>query len=219
VSGTNLSATVDSLGHFVLLNVPSGTIRLDFTGGGRTATVSIPGVSAGDRIEIVVSLNGTSARLEDHLVELEGPVSGVTGTCPSLTFTVRGRQVVTNSATSFKDGLCAQIVNNTDVEVKGQRQANGSLQAIRVSIGGDNNDDDDNEHEDDDRNEVKGAVSGLAGTCPAVTFLVNGRTVMTNSSTQFERGCSSVQNGRRVEAEGMTQTNGSLLATKIDIDD
>lgn len=67
--------------------------------------------------------------------------------------------------------------------------------------------------------ELKGLVSGLNGICPNVTFLVNDTPAVTNGSTKFDSGCSAVQNGKRVEVEGVRQTNGSLLAKVGEIDD
>lgn len=74
--------------------------------------------------------------------------------------------------------------------------------------------------DDDDDDEVKGVVSGLTGTCPAIAFAVNGTNVTTNASTRYEDGtCNSVQNGTRVEVKGMRQADNSLLATKVEIED
>lgn len=74
--------------------------------------------------------------------------------------------------------------------------------------------------DDDDDNEFKGLVSGLAGTCPAISFAVNGTNVTTDGSTRFEDGtCSSVQNGTRVEVKGLRQSNNTVLATKVEIED
>ena len=68
--------------------------------------------------------------------------------------------------------------------------------------------------------EVEGVVSGLGGTCPNLTFTVNGAAVVTNGSTKFEGGpCSAVQNRKRVEVEGTRQANGSVLAKSVEIED
>jgi hypothetical protein len=105
-------------------------------------------VSATDRISIVISLSGKNPRLEkvdrddddddnedgDDDKELEGAVSGLTGTCPSLTFTVQQTTVRTNSSTVFKDGPCTAITNGKRVEVEGTRQADGSIVATKVEL-------------------------------------------------------------------------------------
>ena len=81
-------------------------------------------------------------------------------------------------------------------------------------------DDDDDDDEDRDDNELKGLVSALAGTCPAITFTVNAITVKTTSATTFDDGtCAQVQNNVRVEVKGVRQTDGSLQATRVELED
>jgi Domain of unknown function (DUF5666) len=77
-------------------------------------------------------------------------------------------------------------------------------------------DDEDEDDEDDDDNELEGAVSNLSGTCPTLTFTVQRTTVKTNGTTKFERPCSRIANGTRVEVEGRRQADGSILATEVD---
>lgn len=148
IVGTDITTAVDGSGNFELNGVPPGNVQLRFAGNGSTATITLSGVAAGDRIHIVVSLSGNGARLEDEdrhhdddddddgdddEAEVEGVVSGRTGTCNSITFTVAGVTVITNGATKFEDP-CASIVNGTRVEVEGTRQANGSILASEVEI-------------------------------------------------------------------------------------
>jgi uncharacterized protein DUF5666 len=83
----------------------------------------------------------------------------------------------------------------------------------------DRDDDDDDDNDDEDEDEFEGAVSGLIGACPSITFTVAGVTVNTNSATRFEDPCSRIANGTRVEVEGNRQANGAILATEVEIDD
>lgn len=83
----------------------------------------------------------------------------------------------------------------------------------------DDDDDDDDDNDDEDEDEFEGAVSGLIGACPSITFTVAGVTVNTNSATRFEDPCSRIANGTRVEVEGNRQANGAILATEVEIDD
>ena len=69
---------------------------------------------------------------DDDEVDLRGILSGRSGTCPSISFSVLGTPVVTNSRTEFRDGSCASLIDGTRVEVRGPRQANGSVLAERV---------------------------------------------------------------------------------------
>ena len=61
--------------------------------------------------------------------------SGLTGTCPDIPFTVRGVTVKANNATRYEDGTCAALKNDTELEVKDLRQADGSVQATRIELG------------------------------------------------------------------------------------
>lgn len=163
VVGTNISTTIDRSGRFRLTDVPTGNVQLKFTGPGLDATVTLKGVQTGDRIDLRVRLTDSSVRIEaerrergrrdedaddddgdddddedddgdDDDNELEGTVSGLTGTCPNITFTVRGVTVKANGTTRFDDGSCAGVRNNSRVEVHGQRQADGSIQAARIEL-------------------------------------------------------------------------------------
>ncbi len=60
--------------------------------------------------------------------------SNLSGSCPSLTLTVRGTTVKTDSATKFEDGSCPRIANGTHVEVEGRRQADGTILATEIEI-------------------------------------------------------------------------------------
>jgi hypothetical protein len=155
VNGTNIETNVDGTGHFTLNGVPSGTIVLNFSGRGINASVTLRGVNTGDQIDIDVSLNGGSARVDgerrngddqgeddddddhdgdgDGLIEVTGAVSNLGGTCPSLRFMVGSRSVKTSSTTAFEDIRCGGIQNTTRVEVKGRLDAaDGLLAATRV---------------------------------------------------------------------------------------
>jgi hypothetical protein len=79
---------------------------------------------------------------------------------------------------------------------------------------------DDDDDDDDDDDELEGVVSALSGTCPAVTFTVNGTTVKTTAATTFDDGtCAHVQNNVRVDVKGVRQTDGSLQATRVELED
>jgi len=217
VAGTEIAAPVDSSGHFSLDGVPPGDIQLRFTNAGVDAAIPIQGVAEQEQIHIAVTVSGGSATMtsqqrtdSQHRVGSHGLVSGLSGTCPDLTFTVNGTTIVANASTIFEDGSCSTVQNGTRVEIKGTRRSNGSVLATRVDI---------DTPSPDPQVELKGSVSALGGTCPAITFTVNGTSVVANSSTRFEDGpCSAVQNGTRVEVKGTRQSNGSVLANKVDID-
>lgn len=66
-------------------------------------------------------------------IEFSGRISGLSGTCPTISFSVGDRLVRTTAATDFKgkDG-CRNLENGTKVKVKGVVQLDGSIAATRV---------------------------------------------------------------------------------------
>jgi len=220
IAGTNISTTTDGQGQFTLNNVPAGTVTLNFSAPGQSASITLSGIGPDDKVQITVTLNGNNARVDSehhsspdtngHEAEVEGVVSATTGTCPSLTFMVGTPKVTTNSATTFRDGVCTDVKDGARVEVKGTRQADGSILATRVEI---------KQAQAQQEAEVEGLVSGSTGACPAVTFTVGTTKVTTNSATSFRDGtcATATANGATVEAKGTKQGDGSILATRVEL--
>lgn len=141
ITGTNIQSEVDGSGRFELNGVPPGAVEIVFSGDGVSATMRITGIEEGDRIEIEVRLEGNRVMVDserrDHdddddededddeneeendEFETGGTVSGLTGTCPALTFTLADRTVMTSRGTQFKDE-CSRIQNGSRVEVEGR---------------------------------------------------------------------------------------------------
>jgi hypothetical protein len=65
---------------------------------------------------------------------------------------------------------------------------------------------------------VEGFVSNLSGRCPNLTFTIDGQTIKTDGSTDFDKGsCHQVENSRRVEVEGIRLPGGVILAIEVEI--
>jgi hypothetical protein len=64
-------------------------------------------------------------------VVITGRISGLSGNCPAISFTVEGRLVHTNAATVFED-RCDRIRDRDNLTVTGLNQADGSVLAQRV---------------------------------------------------------------------------------------
>ncbi len=62
---------------------------------------------------------------------------------------------------------------------------------------------------------LEGSISGLTGSCPSVTFTLQGRVVRTNSATSFQGGCNNLRNGVLVRVDGLVQGDGSVLASRV----
>jgi hypothetical protein len=66
---------------------------------------------------------------------------------------------------------------------------------------------------------LDGKVSALVGTCPLLTFDVDGREVHTLPTTVFSGGkCSDVKKNKQVTVKGTLQVGGFVLATRVTLD-
>jgi len=211
---------------FTVTTSTSTTIRHGDT------TVAFSSLKAGDHVQVRGTKTGTTIaateiKVEtpegddnesgDHppttptTAELSGTVASLTGTCPAITFTLSTTKVTTTSATTFDHTTCSAITNGAKVEVEGTKQTDGSITATKVSL--------DSQGNDAGKVDVSGVVASLTGTCPAITFTVSTTKVTTTTTTTFDHGCSSVKNGVKVEVQGTKQTDGSIAATKVSLDD
>jgi hypothetical protein len=69
-------------------------------------------------------------------------MSGMTGRCPSVTFTVRGTTIAVDSSTTFRQSSCSDLRNGRTVDGEGVRQSNGSVKATKLHVApNDDNDD------------------------------------------------------------------------------
>ena len=124
------SWTATSSASWVVVNTPSGsgetdvrfTVAENFSPLSRSATLTI----GGQRFQI------TQAAAPE--VRLDGKVSAVSGSCPSLTFTVENEVVRTDSQTEFRHGSCSDVRNDRKVNVRGYMQADGRVLLQRVDF-------------------------------------------------------------------------------------
>jgi hypothetical protein len=232
VTGTASSVAVDSTGHFTLQNVPAGHVDLHFVGNGIDAHLALNDVVEHSAITITVVVNGSTAELDndqredpDNTVEIEGLVSATSAS----TLTVNGKMVTVNPATVIVHGdetlAFASIISGDRVHVKGTPTTVGGLTAILAMkievqkvvappvVTPPTRDDDENEAE------VKGAVAGKTGTCPAISFTIGSTSVTTSATTEFKGAtCTALANGARVEVKGTKQSNGVVVASRVQAD-
>jgi hypothetical protein len=195
----------------------SGTLVKASTATTFSGTKGCSGLQNGDAVSVVGTQQSDGSLLASKIsytgpapvtdTTLNGPVVGLTGTCPALTLSVAGTPVKTNSATVFNNRACAELGNGDTVYALGPKQSDGSVLASRiyyvaptaVEV------------------TVSGTISGFTGTCLSVSLTVSGTLVKTNSATTFSgtKGCSLLQNGDAVTAVGTKQSDGSVLATRI----
>lgn len=70
---------------------------------------------------------------EQEEVTLTGVLSGLSGQCPALTFTLQGKTVTTTAATEFRKGACEAVAAGMTVEAEGVLTGD-TLAAKKVSI-------------------------------------------------------------------------------------
>jgi hypothetical protein len=180
-------------------------VEVHGTKDGTTITATEVEIDNGDEVD------GDNSQNDNSTPALTGVVSALAGTCPTVTFVVENTKVSAAAATSYQNGACAAVKNGVHVQVKGNRQADGSVAATRISMNQAQN--------DNSASVLTGAVSALAGTCPAVTFMVE-NTKVTAAAATYERGaCAGVKNGMRIQVKGTRQADGSVAATRILIAD
>jgi hypothetical protein len=66
---------------------------------------------------------------------------------------------------------------------------------------------------------LSGAVVGLSGTCPVMTFTVNGRAVATSAATTYKSGsCGKLKDGETIIVRGVEAAAGGVDATEVEFD-
>ena len=164
-----------------------------------------------ERIHVNGSDDDDDDEDQDSSASIEGELKAKTGTKPNLELTVGSTLVRTNSGTVVQrrgdvQSLDALQLGQT-LHVVGTRRPDGSLDARRIQIKDD---------ETGGEFEIEGSVGGLKGTCPKVSFGVNGFSISTDDETDFTGGqCTALKNGNKVTVEGIRQPDGSVLATKV----
>ena len=92
------------------------------------------------------------------------------------------------------------------LHVVGDRQPDGSIIARKLQIKGD---------EVGRLFEIEGSMGGVHGSCPALTFGVNGYDIVTDSGTSFTPVCSQFKSGDKVKVNGVVIAGGSVRATSV----
>jgi hypothetical protein len=64
--------------------------------------------------------------------------------------------------------------------------------------------------------QLSGALAGLTGTCPAVSFTIDGVRVRTDASTTFRTRCNRLRTGTRVTVRGRAGSDGVVLADRVE---
>ncbi len=191
-----------------------GTERLVTDTNTRFKDVSCGSIRNGQSVEVHGTRRADASILardmepsvEPEHIDVLGALRNLGGSCPSLSFSLGSDVIVTSAATQFKTLPCSALSEGRFVEAEGTRQPDGRILAEKVAA------------EDAAEAEVEftGSLSGLAGTCPNLTFSVRSQSVRTNGSTRFENiACTGLRNGVAIEVKGVAQPDRSVLAARI----
>lgn len=143
-------------------------------------------------------------------LNLNGVISGFSGTPSDFQFTVNGTLVKGDSQTVFfGNSQFLELVNGATVVVKGS-QRSGFVYATRIHI------------EATDVS-VTGVITSKSGTSPDLTLVVGGSTVLTSSVTEVRRkgdvqSVSVLYVNQTVTVEGRQLATGTIVARKIHIE-
>lgn len=85
-----------------------------------TNTIVAAALAIGGSLGFALVTQEAQARDNDrNEVEVVGEVENLKGTCPNLSFTVKGKKITTDERTEFDDGSCDSVRNGERVEIEG----------------------------------------------------------------------------------------------------
>ena len=174
-------------------------------GGGSAPTPAAPSPASTTTAAIDLNvLTPTGTRGAGTATPVVGIVAGVTGGCPDLSFVLSGVTIHVAARTRFEGGACAEIKEGMRAGAIGASRADGSVDAARVRMG------------DPPPPPVAGLIEALSGSCPTLTFVLDGVTVRTSSSTVFDGGaCSDLREGMRAAAIGRRSGEKTIDAEHV----
>jgi uncharacterized protein DUF5666 len=231
VVGTGISTNADNQGQFTLNDVPSGTVVLNFSAPGSNATATLQGVGPGDRVQITVTVNGNNAHIDSehhNNGEISARITSIDS--GNTSFQAGNWTIKTTGSTVIRHGSktvqFSGLRVGDHVEVRGTRDGSTvTASEIKVEQAGQGGDADDDDDEDDDHEaEVEGRVSGLlnsnSNSCPNITFTIGNTKVTADQNTTYRgTSCNAFRNDLKVEVEGRRLNDGSVLASRISLDD
>jgi hypothetical protein len=219
VVGTSLTTLTDGAGRFALSGVPPGHAQLRFEGPGIDARLDLDGLEDGQTLDISVHVAGSEASTDDQGhsgdVELSGKVESV----GRGQLVVAGKTIIVNGGTRILDGknmtlALSDIKMGDSVDVEGTAQPDGSILASKIKL------DADSHGGTGQQVEFHGKVTSVG----AGQLVVAGKTVLVDTSTRILGGknktlaLADIKMGDSVDVEGSLQSNGSILASKIELD-
>lgn len=186
--------------------------------------VHAKGTTSGDSFAAtLVELQNSNAALP---VIVNGTIDTLTGSAPSFQFKIGSRVVKGDAQTEFfgdgdRPDSFASLKEGSRVEVKGT-QRDDFVYANRIHINGSG--DDDGGGGQDTSASIHGLLNAISGAKPSLVLTVGTTTVRTSASTEVKRRgdvqtLDALKVGQSLHVVGTRQSDGSLDARKIEIDD
>ena len=162
---------------------------------------------------------GNGGGNHDDRNELHGIVQSLPSNSLVGDWQVSGRTVHVTTAT-FINQEHGQVAVGSFVEVKGATRTDGSLDATTIETKTASSVRNSNITGEGDSLNVKGTIQALpAGSDLVGEWIVKGRTIHVTASTKLAAEHGRFTVGTAVKVKGLTLTDGSVLATKIQVRD
>ncbi len=155
-------------------------------------------------------------------VEVNGTIDTLAGNASAFSFKIGSRVVKGDALTAFfgdgdKADSFASLKEGSRVEVKGE-QRDDFVYATRIHINGTDTD------PQDSSASIQGVLTAIGGSNPSFVLTVAATTVRTSSSTTVKRKgdfqtLDTLRIGQTLHVIGVRQSNGSIDARLIEIDD
>lgn len=182
-------------------------------------TVSFSSLAVGQRVHVKgvtqgAALAANEVKIQnvnvDIPVEINGTVLGFTGVLGNFQFTIDGRLIMGDASTAFiGNSVFTDLANGKRAEVKGlQRDGFVLATSIHVNNGG-------GPTPPPGPITLDGTAGSVKGSCPNLTFKVQGTDVYTNAVTVFPQGCSSLKAGNKVVVTGVVEAGGLVRAVTV----
>lgn len=167
--------------------------------------------------------SATSSGASSSRVQVSGKIASIN--TPARSVQVNATTVLVPATATLAS--TAGQVEFKDLQVEMQIQVEGTAQGnvvtaehVQVDDHGNGGNSGSGSGNDQNETEFTGSLVSVGGACPNLTLLVAGKSVMTSASTAFlKAACTALRGGLTVEVSGMTQSDGSVSATRVQVDD
>lgn len=174
--------------------------------------------AAGSLLAKIIDIQNTNVDIQ---VPINGIIENFTGTASAFQFEINDRLIKGDNLTEFfGNSDFSDIADGKRAEVKGLLKE-AYVYADRMKVESEDDDDDDDQ---DQSASIEGTLMTKGGSIPNLTLLVGTTTVLTNSSTDVQRkgdnqDLSVLELGMTLHVIGARQSNGSIIARRIQIKD